>query len=386
MDLTRAFTFESPNRIVFGVNASKMVAEEAKKLKVSKALLISDEGLKKAGAVDEITSVLEKGGVSYAVFTDVEGNPSTTTVEKALQVYQTEGCDGLIGLGGGSSLDVAKAAGILATNGGSIKSYEGRDKFKSPLPPLLAIPTTCGTGSEATIFVVITDTERKYKMTIVSCLVLPNVAIVDPALLVNLPSRLVAATGIDALTHAIESYTNLAAEPMSDALNIYAIKLIAENLRPAVANASIEALSGMALGSLMAGVAFSNTRVGIAHAMAHPLGGYANVHHGVANAILLPHVMEFNLIGNTQKFVDIAEAMGENVAGLSSMEAARRAVEAVKSLNEDVGVPLTLSEVGVREEMLEPMIGDAMLSGNLQVNPRRTTKEDMMAIFRRAMG
>ena len=263
--------------------------------------------------------------------------------------------------------------------------FEGK-KVERLLPPLAAIPTTCGTGSEVTQFAVITDTEKHFKMGIGSPFNLPKVAIVDPSLLAKLPLRLVASTGMDALCHAIESYTSNAAQPLSDSFSLHAIRMIGQHLRSAVANGNLADLSGMAMASTLAGLAFNNTRTTLVHAMSHAVTGHASVPHGIANAILVPFAMEFNLIGNPEKHGDIAAALGEDTDGLSTMDAARAAVDAVQELADEVGIPHTLREVGVTEAHLEAMADDAMKSGGIALNPRRPTRQDVVALYKRAMG
>lgn len=386
MDLRRLYSFHMPARLVFGPDASKQAGIELRGLGGSKALVVTDKGIIAAGLLDGILEAMKKAEVSYEVYDEVIPNPTIECVEKAFAKYQANGCDCLLAIGGGSSMDTTKATGVLATNPGKITDYEGVGKVKNPLPPFIAIPTTCGTGAEVTYFAVITDTARKFKMAVASPLEVPAVSLIDPLLLVNLPGHIVAATGMDALTHAIESYTNLNAQPISDALDLQAIKMISENLRPAVANGNLEAIYNMVLASTIAGMGFTNTRLTIVHAMSHTLGGHANVPHGVANAILLPYVMEWNLIGNAKRFADVARAMGEDTTGLTDMEAAELAVEAVRSLSLDIGIPQTMREVGITEEMIPALADDSMLSGNVALNPRRVKKEDIVAIFKNALG
>jgi alcohol dehydrogenase class IV len=324
--------------------------------------------------------------VKWTLFGEVEPNPSIGTVHKGLEAYTRQQCDGIVAIGGGSPIDAAKAIGILATNGGEIREYFGADRIKKPLPPLVAIPTTCGTGSEVTQFTVITDTEAHFKMGIGSPLNIPKVAIVDPALLAKLPGRMVAATGMDALCHSIESYTSQAAQFLSDAFSLRAIELIGRHLRPAVANGNLTDLTGMAMASTLAGLGFNNTRTTLVHAMSHAVTAYAQVPHGIANAILVRYVMEFNLIGNPEKHADIGAALGEDTDGLLPMEAGRVAVDAVRELADDVGIPQTLREVGVTEAMVEPMTDSALKSVmGIALNPRRPSREDVVALYRSAI-
>ena len=385
-DPRRIYTWEMGARLVFGAESSKQVGVRLRELGGSKALVVTDKGIVKAGLLEGIQEALRKAELPYEVFDEVEPNPSVPCVEKAFALYQAGKCDCLLGLGGGSSMDTAKAVGVLATNPGKITDYEGMYKVKNPLPPFVAIPTTCGTGSETTFMAVITDLDRKFKFAIGTPLNLPKVALIDPLLLVNLPGPIVASTGLDALTHAVESFTNANVQPVSDALNIQAIRMIGKHLRGAVANGNLDDTAGMVLASAIAGMAFTNTRLTIVHAMSHPVSAHAGVPHGIANAILLPYVMEFNLIGAPERFAEVAWALGEDITGLSSMQGAELAVEAVRRLMIDVGIPLTLKAVGVTAEMIPVMSDDSMKSGNVPLNPRRVTRQDIVDIFTRALG
>jgi len=255
----------------------------------------------------------------------------------------------------------------------------------NPSIPVVAVPTTAGTASEVTINIVITDHSRNYKLTIVSVKTAAKVAILDPLLTQSMPSSLTAATGLDALVHAIESYTSLMAYPISEVLALESIRLISTNLRPAVFNGNnLAARDAMLMGSLLAGMAFNNTRLGNAHAMSHPLSACFNIPHGVSNAVLIPHVMEFNLPAAPNKFINIAVAMGENIEGLNRMEAAKAAVNAVWRLNQDIGIPKTLTELGAKKDAIQAMAEDAMKSGNILVNPRKTRIEDIISLYEKS--
>ncbi|MFQ6015298.1 MAG: iron-containing alcohol dehydrogenase [Anaerolineae bacterium] len=373
-------------RLVFGVGAVAEIPDEVVRLVKGKVLVVTDPGLVEVGVAAQVTTMLNEAGVGHVVFSGVEPNPSVDTVQAALQLYGEENCQCLLAVGGGSSMDTAKAVGILASNGGDIRDYEGIGKVKRPLPPLLAIPTTVGTGSEVTVFTVITDRDRCFKMTIGSPFLLPQTAILDPALTTSLPPAVIASTGMDALTHAVESYTSLGSTPFSEPFALQAIRLIARSLPQAVAGREVTVMGDMLYASAMAGMAFTNTRLGNAHAMSHPLGGYYNLAHGVANAVLLPHVMEFNLPACPAKMARIAEAMGEEVGGLSEAEAAHKALEAVRRLSAEIGIPSGLGALGVtEEEHMAEMTNDAMLSGNILVNPRKTTREDVLKLYQKAL-
>ena len=386
MSCSRILEFGAHSSLIMGPGAAAKAGEQLESFGVSKVLVCTDKGIVGAGILDEITPSLDKVGIKYAVFDGVVGNPRIKTVDDGLQAFEDNGCDGFLAVGGGSSMDTAKAIGIVAANGGSIVDYEGFFKVKDPLPPLLAVPTTYGTGSEVTNAAVITNVEKKYKMLLLDDKMTPKKAILDPLLLLNLPPSIAASTGMDALTHAIESYISNTAEPITDALNIHAIKLIAENLPVAMAtNWDVEATANMLYASTMTGFAFSVTALGYVHCIAHALGGAIDLPHGVANALILPYVMEFNLVACPRKFVDIARAMGENVEGLALLDAAAKAIEAVRKLSKALGIPQSLHEVGVDPDTIDYMAECAMKDGNAGFNPRGGTKEDFVAILQAAM-
>jgi len=329
--------------------------------------------------------LLNENHIPFSVFDGVEENPSVETVAKGAGIYRGEKCNGFIAIGGGSPTDATKSIGIVVSNPGDITQYEGAGKVGNPVPPIIAIPTTYGTGSEATFISVITDKKRTFKFVISSPHIFCAAAILDPDLVVTLPRKIGAATGMDALTHSIETHVSLTSQQMSSALALQAIKLIAENLRQAIASDyNLVATENMMIASAIAGMAFTNSRLGTVHAMAHPLSAHYGIHHGMSCGILLPHVMEFNLGACPEKFGEIARAMGEVTYGLSTMDAAFKAVEAVRKLMRDVDMPFTLREVGVREEKIPQLVDDSMLSGAIPLNPRKTTKEDVERLFRKA--
>jgi alcohol dehydrogenase class IV len=387
MDLNRIFTWEMPAKLVVGPGCSRQVGQQLRSLGGSKVLLVTDRGVEGAGVLSGILESLSEAGVGHTIYNGVEPNPSVRCVEESVALYKSEGCNCLLAVGGGSSIDTAKAAGAVLSNPDvELKAMEGVGKIPNPLPPLVAIPTTCGTAAEVTVAAVITDTERHYKMAILSPMLVPKLGLIDGALLTKLPGPIVASTGMDALCHALESYTNLNTNPISDGLDLQAISMIGKWLRPAVANGNLEAVSNMVVASTIAGMGFANTRVTIVHAMSHPVSGFHGVPHGVANAVLLPYVMEFNLIGNPHRFADIARALGEDTSGLTVMEAARLSVSAVRELSWDVGIPETFESYGVTEEHLEAMIEDTFKSGNILINPVRVNRDHVREIYRRSMG
>lgn len=377
--------FRIPSGVMVGCNASSYAGEEAKKLGGTKALIVTDGNLTKMGFLSRIEPSLTSEKIDYEVFDQVITEPTVDYVESGLDIYSRTKCDFIIALGGGSPIDTAKAISAMVSNSGSIQDYKGLDKIPSPGAPLIAIPTTAGTGSETSIFTIIADTRTNVKMLIGSPFLLPRVALVDPLLTVSSPPHITAATGIDALTHAIEAYVSVKAQPMSDVFALSAIKLLSENLRQAWANGdNLEARSLTMLGAFQAGVAFSNSSVALVHGMSRPIGAYFHVPHGLSNAVLLAPVVEFSIVGNPQRYFDIARAMGEKVGRLTVMEGALRAVKAVQELIWDVKVP-TLTALGVTREKLENVVGrmadDAIASGSPGNNPRKATREEIIELY-----
>jgi len=379
-----SFEFVLPTRIKFGEGVCSGIADEVKSMGKNKPLIITDRGLVEAGIIKKVTDALENGGINdYDIFDEVEPNPHDTTVQNAYEKALALKADILIAVGGGSSMDTAKGAGVLMTHGGIIGDYAGLDKITKPITDLIAIPTTAGTGSEVTFWAVITDTKNHFKMSVGSPLIAPKVALVDPELTETLPSAIVASTGIDALTHAIEGYTCNLAEPITDACGIYAIKLIADNIREAVYGNSKEARSNMLLGSLIAGICFGNSDIAGVHCMAEALGGLYDTPHGIANAILLPYVMEYNFVADIDKFAAIAKAMGEPTDSLSKRDAAGKSVEAVRKLNADLNIP-TLREIGAKESDIDELAKRSSVNVSIESNPRKAGAAEFKAIFEEA--
>lgn len=383
----QVYGFFIPNVTLMGIGAHKEIGGRVKALGGKKPFICTDKGITGAGITDQIVKLIKKDvGVDCVVFDDTIPNPTDTNVEAGLKVYQDNKCDLIISLGGGSSHDCGKAIGVVATNGGKIHDYEGIDKSTKPMPPFIAVNTTAGTASEMTRFCIITDTSRKVKMAIVDWRVTPNIAINDPLLMAGMPPALTAATGMDALTHAVEAYVSTIATPVTDACAIKAMQLISENLRAAVANGGdMYARDQMAYAEYLAGMAFNNASLGHVHAMAHQLGGFYDLPHGVCNAILLPHVERFNMIAKMDRFVDIAVAMGEPVEGLSVRAAAEKALDAIKQLSKDVGIPSGLKELGVKEQDLKIMAENAQKDACGLTNPRCPKLEDVIEIYKWAM-
>ena len=374
-----------PTRNLFGEDSVQEAGTLMQSLGGKKALIVTDSFLASSGMAASIQEILTSAGVESVVFGGAEPNPKDTNVVSGLEMFKAEACDSIISLGGGSSHDCAKAIGLVASNGGDIRDYEGVDKSTKPMCPMIAINTPAGTASEITRFCIITDTGRHVKMAIVDWRVTPQIAINDPKLMVGMPPSLTAATGMDALTHAIEAYVSTDANPLTDAAALMAITMITQYLPKAVANGTyMKARDKMAYGQYLAGIAFNNASLGYVHAMAHQLGGFYNLPHGVCNAILLPHVEEFNLIGNANRFRDIAKAMGENIDGLSTMDAARKAIAAIRQISEQVGIPKNLRGLGVKEEDFGIMAENAMKDVCQLTNPRKATKEQVIGIFKAA--
>jgi alcohol dehydrogenase len=382
----QTYGFYIPTVSLMGVGCSKEAGEQAKALGATKLLIVTDAGLAKMGVADIIKGYIEAAGLKAVVFDGAEPNPTDTNVLDGVKVYKDNKCDGIVSLGGGSSHDCGKGVGMVIGNGGRIRDFEGVNKSAKPMPPFLAINTTAGTASEMTRFCIITNTETHVKMAIVDWRCTPNIAINDPRLMVGMPPALTAATGMDALTHAVEAYVSTIATPITDACAIKAIELVAQYLSPAVANGEhLEARDKMSYAEYLAGMAFNNASLGYVHSMAHQLGGFYNLPHGVCNAILLPAVSQYNLIACPQRFADIAVAMGENINGLSVTEAAGKAISAIRRLSASIGIPTGLKALNVKEEDLKVMAENAKKDACQFTNPRKATLEQVIEIFKAAM-
>ena len=374
-----------PTRKVFGEGAVQEAGDLVKSLGAKKCLIVTDRYLGQIGMADRVQGILKKAGIEACIFAGAEPNPTDKNVEAGARFYQENECNSIISLGGGSSHDCAKGIGLVAANGGQIADFEGVDKSSKPMIPLMAINTTAGTASEITRFCIITDTSRKVKMAIVDWRVTPQIAINDPELMKGMPPSLTASTGMDALTHAIEAYVSTDANPLTDAAAIMAIKMIAHYLPKAVANGNyMKARDKMAYAQYLAGIAFNNASLGYVHAMAHQLGGFYNLPHGVCNAILLPYVESYNLIGNMNRFRDVAQAMGVQVEGISVTCAAEKAIEAIKKLSRQLEIPTDLKQLGVREEDFGIMADNAKKDVCQLTNPRTATREQVIEIYRQA--
>ncbi len=391
------FNFSVPQDITVGKGSLAKLPEIAKKLGGSHAFIISGPHLAKMGLVEKAADYLKTVDIKTDAFTEIEANPSVATVEKATEKFKESGADFIVAFGGGSPMDVAKAVGVVAKYGGSITEYEGAHKVPGPIIPLIAIPTTAGTGSEVTAFSVITDHSRDYKLTVFSYELLPAYAILDAELITTAPASVAAACGIDAFIHAEEAYISTAASPFSDAMSEKAMALIGKNIRRFVANrGDMEAAEAMMVGSLFAGIAFSFARLGNVHAMSHPVSAFFDVPHGVANAVLLPVVAEYNALADHGRYLTIYNDISPVPAYTDDFEP-MMLVDAIHSLCADIGIPESLtiainqaSKTGevTREEIeskIEAMAVDAMKSGNIAVNPRSSRQCDIEMLYKKAL-
>jgi alcohol dehydrogenase len=379
--------FPIPTDIQFGHGVLQTLPSRVNSFGARKAFLVTDSGLRAAGILDKVVSLLKTNEIQIEVYDRVKPDSGSQLIDAAAAELKQSGAGVVIGMGGGSSLDTAKAVAALATNPGSCLDYVGLHKVHNKPLPTIAIPTTAGTGSEVTLWSVFTDDAKGLKVAIGGFLLYPSLALCDPELTIELPAQLTASTGMDALAHAIECYTNTACQPISGALALEAVRLIGKYLRSAVLNGrNREARYAMMLASTMAGIAMNPTRLGLAHALAMPLGSW-NLHvpHGMILAMLLPLAMEFNYLAETDRFVDIAQALGEPVDHLSRLEGARSAVEAVRVLAGDIGIPTSMTAYGLREEHIKPVVEEAMKSGNVPVNPRKTVAADLEHILRKLL-
>ena len=383
----QVYGFFLPTVSLMGVGCSKETGAQAKALGATKLLIVTDAVLNKLGVANQIKAMITAAGLDAVIYDGAEPNPTDKNVHDGVKVYKDNSCDGIVTLGGGSSHDCGKGIGLVVAGGGHIRDYEGVNRSSRPMPPFLAINTTAGTASEVTRFCIITNTDTHVKMAIVDWRVTPNVAINDPVLMAGMPPGLTAATGMDALTHAIEAYVSTIATPITDACAIKAIELIRDFLPSAVAHGqNMEARDKMAYAEYLAGMAFNNASLGYVHAMAHQLGGFYNLPHGVCNAILLPVVCEYNLIACPKRFRDIAVALGQDVSGLSDLEAGEKGIRAIRRLSAAVGIPAGLAELGVRDEDLTIMAENAKKDACQLTNPRTATLAQVVGMYRSAMG
>jgi len=382
----QSFTITQPTKIRFGINAVNDLGTMVKEFGGSKVFLVIDPGLQKAGLSDRITAPLAASSIPFEIYDQVEPEPGLRLADQGAELAQQAGADCVIGVGGGSALDIAKAISILLTNGGKAADYLGLGKIKKPGVPKIMIPTTAGTGAEVTFTAVFINEETKSKGGMNGDPLYPDAALLDPALTVSLPPHVTAATGIDAFTHALEAYVSSQAHAISDMYAIEAIDLISRNLGPAYANGNnLAARSAMLMGSLLGGKALAMAGVGLVHAMAYPLGGMFNTPHGLANAILLPYVVEYNLIGSPEKYAMVAEIMGYDTDGLNAREAATLTVEAIHQLNGDIGIPASLSALDIPTTDIPEMARIALtVTRPVENNPRQPSLADVIAVYEAA--
>lgn len=381
-----SFRFYMPPMSLMGPGCLKDGCDEIVALGFKKALIVTDKVLVDIKLVDHLTKLLDERKIAYRIYDETKPNPTVTNVHEGLEILKDEKCDFVISFGGGSPHDCAKGIALLATNGGSIKDYEGVHKSKKPQLPLIAINTTAGTASEMTIFCIITDEDRHVKMAIVDKNTNPMIAINDPELMTAMPKGLTAATGMDALTHAIEAYVSTIATPVTDACATQTMTLISENLRTAVEDGkNLVARDKMAYAEFLAGMAFNNASLGYVHAMAHQLGGFYDLPHGVCNAILLPHVQEYNAKVVPERLRDCAKAMGVDVNGMTNKEGAAACIAEIKKLSEDVGIPSGIKALGAKEEDFPILAANALKDACGFTNPKKATLEEIIQIFKNAM-
>jgi 1,3-propanediol dehydrogenase len=372
--------------IIFGKGSLNQIGECCIRLGASRVFLVADQGVIQYGWIEKALPFIKNIGLDYQIWSDFSANPRDFEVEEGALLYLDTGCDAVLAIGGGSAIDAAKAVATLTTNKGAIQDYEGIDLIHTPLPPLIVVPSTAGSGSEVSQFSIIADSKRKIKMTIISKSLVPDIAISDPLILSTVNSKLTRHTGMEALSHAIEAFLSLAATDLTNVHALHAIKLISSNLRASVASqVNEEAKVAMAQASLQAGLAFSNAILGLVHAMTHQVGGLLDLPIGEISSILLPYVMRFNLISSMDKYVEIAGAMGAKVENMTTREAAEKAIEMVQMLAADVKIPSGLSELGLPEELIPQLSQNAIKDACFITNPRDADVEDINEIFYSAL-
>ncbi|MDM8538923.1 iron-containing alcohol dehydrogenase [Desulfobacterales bacterium HSG17] len=373
--------FDIPE-IIYGRGSISKVAQCAARLGGEKVFIVTDPGIINAGWLDECLKYIKQEGLRYVVYDNVVTNPRDFQVDQGVQLYLQKNCDVIIAIGGGSPIDTAKGIAILATNHGSVHEYVGCNLVLHPVPPLICVPTTAGTGADISQFAVFLDIKNKMKMCILSRAIMPDISLIDPELLKTQSSELIAATGMDTLTHAIEAYVSSLSWPMTDPHAIHSIELVGKHLVNAVKTKNITALEGMSIASLEAGMAFSNAILGAVHALAHPLGGLYDLHHGLVNSVILPAVLIQNLSHAIPKYAHIARAMGLESQGMNIKEAASHAPEKVKKLIEDLGLPINLSKIGVDAKDIPVLAEMAQNDICMLTNPRSYSKKEIEAMYR----
>ncbi|MGI6308553.1 MAG: iron-containing alcohol dehydrogenase [Dethiobacteria bacterium] len=368
--------------IIFGKGSLSQVGASCKRLGASRVFLVADQEVMQCGWIEKSLPFLQDIGLHYQIWSGFSANPKDFEIEEGARLYSKTKCDTILAIGGGSTIDAAKAVATLSTNKGKIQDYEGIDLIHNPLPPLVVIPSTAGSGSEVSQFSIIVDSQRKIKMMLISKSLVPDIAISDPLLLSTVNSKITTFTGMEALSHAIEAFLSLAATDLTNVHALHAIKLISANLRASVASQINEkAKAAMAIASLQAGLAFSNAVLGLVHAMSHQVGGLLDLPMGTISAILLPYVLRFNLISSMDKYVDLARSLGARVENITPREAAEKAIAMIKELSTDLKIPLGLSELGLTEEVIPDLSKNALKDACYITNPREAGAEEIMEIF-----
>jgi len=376
--------FELPE-IIYGLGSLTQIGPCAKRLGGERIFLVTDPGIIDAGWIDECVKYLEKEDLKYVIYDNVVTNPRCYQVEKGARLYFQKECDVIVAVGGGSPMDTAKGIAIIVSNHGKIHDYAGCNLITQPIPPLICVPTTAGTGADVSQFAIISDPRKKIKITILSRAIMADISLIDPRLLQTKSEMLMAATGMDALTHAIEAYVSSLSWPMTDPHAIHAIELIFQHLENAVKTKNIQSLEGMSVASLEAGIAFSNAILGAVHALAHPLGGHYDIHHGLANAILLPVVVRRNLEHIPEKFAKIANAMGLDTRDKSVENAAEQVPQMIEQFIEDLKLPKTLSMVGVKADDIPALAMDAQGDLCMETNPHQYNIEEIESMYYEAL-
>ncbi|MBW1700045.1 MAG: iron-containing alcohol dehydrogenase [Deltaproteobacteria bacterium] len=383
----RSFELYCPTKVKFGVGVSSEAGEEIKKLNGQKVLVVVDPGVVAAGVLENILKSLEKENLPYIIFDEVEVNATLSKVHKASDLQKKEGCDILLCVGGGSTIDTGKGVGCLATNPGPLQAYEGPEKYNNPPLPSVAIPTTAGTGSELSFGAVLYDEERNYKFSFRSSMQIPKVALLDPLLLKSLPPSVAASSGMDALSHCVEAFVSKWSTYITDAYCKQNFHLVGQYLRRFVANPSdVEAAGGMLQASAMGSMAFNTARLGLVHAMASPLGVHFHLPHGTSCGVLMPPVIRYNLIACPEKYIEIAIALEGSVKGTRKMEQAYSAIDAIDRLMADIGLHVHFDSAQIVEEKLSQMADETLSSGMQLTNPRNVTKEDVIGVYRDFFG
>ena len=377
--------FVSPE-IIFGVGARKTVGNFARTFGAQRVLIVSDPGVQAAGWVADVEASLQEVGIDYCLYTGVSPNPRCEEVMRGAEIYQQEGCNVIVAIGGGSPMDCAKGIGIISANRGHILQFEGVDQIRAPIPPLIFIPTTAGTSADVSQFAIISDQESRNKISIISKAVVPDVSLIDPETTLTMDPFLTACTGVDALVHAIEAYVSTASGPMTDMHALQAIRLVSSNLIPLVANPRDLALrEQVMLGSMQAGLAFSNAILGAVHAMSHSLGGYLDLPHGLCNAILLEHVIDFNYAAAEDKFKIVADTVGIDTRGMDRNQIKQRLLRQVQGLKQEVGLTQRLRESGVSSSDIPELSKKALKDPCILTNPRKSNKRDVEVVYEEAL-